>query len=110
MNDGSMGPLIAKRNVARRDVFHVDAVRFEDGEYRSDLRPARPVLLPFFRDPIGKDLFRELRSLIEMSAGKVEHERARHQGHGDDLQVVVVIKKARDPASANGFDPVCPEA
>ena len=45
-----------------------------------------------------------------MSPGKVEHERARYQGHGDRLQVVVVIQKARDPASANGFDPVCREA
>jgi hypothetical protein len=91
----------AERDVARIHVHQEHAETLEGPEDSLHFLPLGTELRLFLRAPIGEYLLGKVGRLIEIGAGKIENEGARHDGHFDDPEFVVVTQHFGNGATAN---------
>ena len=80
---------VEERDVAGRNIHHMDVEDFQRAQHRLHFRPAVLELPPLFGLPLSPNLVGEVRRRVEPSPSEVEHEGTRDNRHLDDAQSVI---------------------
>src|SRR4051812_22847473 len=80
---------VEERDVARRNIDHVDVQLFQHAQDSLHFAPAAFELIAFLRFPYRPNFLGELWRRVKIGSREIQNERARDDTHFDDQQFIV---------------------